>query len=252
MTQLSNRTIIVTGAARGIGAAYAGELAARGARVAVCDVLDTQRTVDAIRAKGGQAIGGACDVSDSASIRAFVEKTVSTWGSIEGLVNNAAIFASIKLGSFMDISTEDFDRVLKINVRGVFDFIRAVTPIMKEKGYGKIVNIGSGTVFKGTPLFLHYVSSKGAIVAMTRAVARELGPLGIRINCLAPGFTMSEGMLESGAYQPDAGASTIASRCLTRGQTPEDLVGAVAYLLSADSDFMTGQTMVVDGGSAMH
>jgi NAD(P)-dependent dehydrogenase (short-subunit alcohol dehydrogenase family) len=167
------------------------------------------------------------------------------------LVNNAALFGKIAMKPFMEISSEEWDRVMTVNTRGSFECVKAVFPVMQRQGYGKIINIASGTVFKGTPLMAHYVSSKGAIVGMTRALARELGDHGIRINALAPGLTLSEvvkGRNDYGALR----TANVASRSLKREEEPNDLVGALIFLASHDSDFMTGQTMVVDGGSAMH
>ena len=253
MPRLDNRSIIVTGGARGIGAAFAKALAAEGAQVTVCDLLDPGPTVEAITQAGGQAVGTVCDVVDPASVRDLVARAADAFGTVHGLVNNAALFASLKQTRFEDIDSELFDRVLQINVRGTFECIRAVSPLMRQQKYGKIVNISSGTFFKGSPMLLHYVASKGAVVALTRAVARELGADGICVNALAPGLTMSEGVAAHKDNFPDAMIrNTTASRALPREQAPEDLTGAVCFLLSADSDFMTGQTVVVDGGSVMH
>ena len=253
MAMLDNRSIIVTGAARGIGAAFAKALAAEGARVSVCDLLDPEPTVQAINEAGGQAIGSVCDIMDPASVRDLVARTASSFGAVHGLVNNAALFASLKPGRFEDIDSELFDRVLQINVRGTFECIKAVAPLMRQQKYGKIVNIASGTVFKGSPMMLHYVTSKGAVIALTRAVSRELGTDGICVNAIAPGLTMSEGVAAHKDNFPDAMIrGNTATRALPREQAPEDLTGAVCFLMSAGSDFMTGQTMVVDGGSVMH
>jgi NAD(P)-dependent dehydrogenase (short-subunit alcohol dehydrogenase family) len=161
------------------------------------------------------------------------------------------LFATLPKRRIEEIPSDEFDRVMQVNVRGAFECARAVAPIMKRQGYGKIVNITSGTVFKGQVMMLSYVTSKGAIVAMTRCLARELGPDGIRANALAPGFTMSEGVKEQSDWV-EAGKATVASRCLRRDQVPEDLNGALTFLLAPASDFMTGQTVVVDGGSVMH
>ena len=251
MSRLNERTIIVTGAAQGIGAAYAKSLAAEGARVALCDVASPESCVQEIRAAGGRAIGAVCDVTDAGSVAGFVQQATHAFGPVAGLVNNAAVFASLTPKAFEDITSEEFDRVLRVNVRGTFECIRAVLPGMRAQGYGKIVNIASGTVFKGTPGLLHYTASKGAIIALTRVVAREAGPDGIRVNCLAPGFTLSEGIANASETET-INRMTVASRCLARDQMPEDLTGTVGFLLSAESDFMTGQTVVVDGGSVMH
>jgi NAD(P)-dependent dehydrogenase (short-subunit alcohol dehydrogenase family) len=251
MKQLDGRSIIITGAAQGIGASFALALAEQGARVALCDVRPPQQTVERIQALGGQAWGEPCDVTDAKAVARFVARTDEAFGGVHGLVNNAALFATLPKRPIEEIDSADFDRVMAVNVRGAFECAKAVVPVMRRQGYGKIVNIASGTVFKGQVMMLSYVTSKGAVVAMTRCLARELGPAGIRANCLAPGFTMSEGVAEQPSWVQD-GQATVAGRCLRREQTPEDLTGALAFLLAPGSDFMTGQTVVVDGGSVMH
>ncbi|MDO9437627.1 SDR family NAD(P)-dependent oxidoreductase [Hydrogenophaga sp.] len=251
MKPLEGRSIIVTGAAQGIGATFALALAEQGAQVAVCDVRSPEYTVARVRELGGIAWGDSCDVTDGPAVARFVARTEEVFGGVHGLVNNAALFATLPKRPLEEITSADFDRVMAVNVRGAFECAKAVAPVMRRQGYGKIVNIASGTVFKGQVQMLSYVTSKGAVVAMTRCLARELGPAGIRANCLAPGFTMSEGVAEQADWVKD-GQATVAGRCLRRDQTPEDLTGALAFLLSAGSDFMTGQTVVVDGGSVMH
>jgi NAD(P)-dependent dehydrogenase (short-subunit alcohol dehydrogenase family) len=249
---LTGRTIIVTGGAQGIGAAIASSLAFKGAHVRVCDLQPPEKTVTMITEAGGQASGGICDIADSVSVQRFVNETVEMCGAIEGLVNNAAVFSSLRPTPFEEISSEEFDRVLHVNIRGTFEVIKAVIPSMRKRQYGKIVNIASSTVFKGPPLLLHYVSSKGAVLAMTRALAREVGPDGVCVNCVAPGLTMSDGVRETGNLPTERIHADVLTRCFMREQTPDDLTGIVGFLLSAESDFMTGQTVVVDGGSMLH
>ena len=251
MGRLDGQVAIVTGAGRGIGVEYAKVLAAEGAKVTVSDIIDTDNTVNIIKQAGGEAIGIHCDVTDPENIRAMVAETISTFGKLDILVNNAALFADLKQGSFLDIDEAEWDRVMQINTRGVFSCVKAAVPEMKKNGYGKIINIASGTVFKGTPMLLHYVSSKGAQVAFTRALAREVGDDGITVNCIAPGLTMSEKVIDDDQWTAVKDGNT-ASRAIKREQMPEDLIGALVFFSSKDSDFITGQTLVVDGGSAMH
>ncbi len=252
MGRLDGRAIIVTGAAQGIGAAYAKALAAEGARLSLCDLETPEATLAAIKQQDGEAIGSACDVTDAAAVARLVQTTDKAYGGVQGLVNNAALFGGLALKKFDQITSEEWDKVMTVNVRGSFECVKAVLPVMRRQRYGKIVNIASGTVFKGTPMMLHYVTSKGAIVAFTRAIARECGEEGIRCNCLAPGLTMSEAVRSNPAWIKPVVEANVASRCLKREMEPEDLLGTLVFLCSADSDFMTGQTVLVDGGSAMH
>lgn len=252
MTRLKERSIIVTGAAQGIGAIYAMALAKEGARLAICDIASPNDTADAIRAAGGEVFAAACDVTDARAVARFVADVEATYGGIQILVNNAALFGNLALKPLEQITSDEWDRVMSVNVRGSFECVKAVMPVMCRQGYGKIVNIASGTVFKGAPMMLHYVSSKGAIVAMTRSIAREAGDAGIRCNCLAPGLTMSANVAANGDWAGRISEANIASRCLKREAVPEDLIGTLIFLASGDSDFMTGQTIVVDGGSVTH
>ena len=251
MGRFDGRVAIVTGGGRGLGQAYAVALAKEGASIAAGDVIDTQKTVDLITQQGGRAIGVRCDVTVPEQVGAMVAETVGAFGKIDILINNAASVVDLHHGLFLEIDEDEWDRVMRVNTRGPFTCAKAVVPEMRKNGYGKIVNISSGTVFKGTPMQLHYVSSKGAVVAFTRALAREVGDDSICVNALAPGLTMSEKIMEDEFFTGMKDVNT-ASRAFKREEMPEDLVGAMLFLCSSDSDFMTGQTLVVDGGSAMH
>ncbi|MFQ5535343.1 MAG: SDR family NAD(P)-dependent oxidoreductase [Sphingomonadales bacterium] len=252
MSRLDGRVAIVTGAAQGIGAALAKGLAAEGARVAIADILDAGDAVAVIEAAGGEALGIKTDVSDPASVGAMVSETVARFGKIDILVNNAAMFASVSPKPFTAISVDEWDKMMAVNVRGPFLCCQAVAPEMRKRQYGRIINISSGTVFKGAPMLLHYVSSKGAVLAMTRSLSRELGDDNIGVNSIAPGFTESEGILANEDFSAPMKQMQVAQRAFKRPQTPEDLVGTCVFLASADSDFITGQTILVDGGALTH
>lgn len=252
MKNLKDRVAIVTGAAQGIGARYAQALAAEGAAVVCADVADAASVAAGIVERGGRAIAVHADVTSPESVQAMVQSAVEAFGRVDVLVNNAGLFANLALKPFDQITSSEWDRVMAVNVRGPFECAKAVVPVMRKQQYGKIINIASGTVFKGAPMLLHYVSSKGAVVAMTRSMARELGDDGIRVNTLAPGLTASENTLANPAWQGAVSANNIASRAIKREVQPEDLCGTLVYLASEASDFVTGQVLVVDGGSVMH
>ena len=250
--RLEGRVAIITGAAQGIGAVYAHALADEGAAVVVSDLLDAGPVAEAIRQAGGRALALKTDVTDPASAQSMVADTVKAFGAIDILVTNAALFGNLSLKPVTEIDSAEWDRVMAVNVRGVFECVKAAVPEMQKRKYGNIVNIASGTVFKGSPLLLHYVTSKGAVVAMTRCLARELGDDGIRVNTLAPGLVMSDNVIANPAWKGAIVANNIASRAIKKDLYPSDLTGTLVYLCSAESDFVTGQVVVVDGGSVMH
>jgi NAD(P)-dependent dehydrogenase (short-subunit alcohol dehydrogenase family) len=252
MKKLKDRVAIVTGGAQGIGAAYAKALAAEGARVAVADILDCTAVAKEIESRGGSAMAVKVNVADEASAQAMAEAVAEHFGRIDILVNNAAVYASLQLQSFEHIDIAEWDKVMAVNVRGPFLCAKAVVPFMRRNKYGRIINISSGTPFKGTPNLLHYVTSKGAILAFTRALAREVGDDGICVNTLAPGLVLSEGVMQNVELRDKLTGPVIASRAIKRDQMPEDLVKPLLFLASDDCGFMTGETVVVDGGSVMH
>jgi len=249
--RLRGKVAIVTGAAQGIGRTYALALSSAGAKVCISDTTLPSETLDEIKAMGGQAIASVADVTDSKSLDRMVAETVSAFGSLNILVNNAALFGKLGMQSFSDIPIEEWDRVMAVNVRGTWQTICAATPAMRTAGGGKIINISSGTVFKGSPFLLHYVTSKAAIVGLTRSISRELAADNICVNAIAPGLVMSPNV-QSHPGWADVANSIVASRAIKRDSTPDDLIGALLFLSSDDSNFVTGQTMVVDGGSVMH
>ena len=249
--RVEDRVCIVTGAAQGLGATYATALAAEGAKLVVSDIDDASATADAINAAGGDAISLRTDVADWDSCAEMVAKTVERFGRVDVLINNAAIFGKLDRASIEEITPELFDRVIRINVGGTFLCTRAVVPAMRANGYGKIVNISTSRIFAGLPFYVHYDASKGAVFGMTRAMAKELGEHGIRVNAIAPGSTMSENVKARTDWRDGGPAAKLAGRSLKRLQEPEDLIGTCIFLASAESDFVTGQTLVVDGGGAM-
>ncbi len=251
MGKLNGKVAIVTGAASGIGPAYAKALAAEGAKIAIADVEPADAVLRAIRDAGGEAISQICDVSDADAVTRLVRATEEAFGGVHILVNNAAIYARFVSVKLDEISNADWDRAFAVNVRGPFQCVKAVLPAMRRQGYGKIINIVSGTIFKGVPMMLHYVSTKGAVLAMTRSMANELGKDGIRINAIGPGLTSTE-FLKSRNDIGDTLQHMAKTRALAREETPEDLAGACVFFASPDSDFITGQCLVVDGGQVMH
>jgi NAD(P)-dependent dehydrogenase (short-subunit alcohol dehydrogenase family) len=253
MGRLEGRVAVITGSAQGIGAVYAKALAAEGANIVIADVLNGQSVADEINSAdtGGDAFAITADVSDEDSVNLLMAKTLETFGRLDILITNAAVFGNINPGPLEEISVADWDELMAVNVKGPWLCAKAAIPHMRAQKYGKIINIASGTFFKGTPYLLHYVSSKGAIMAMTRAMSREVGEDGICVNTIAPGLTMSEKVLGNEKHLAYRDAVK-QSRAFKRDETPEDLIGAVIFLSSGESDFMTGQCIVVDGGSANH
>jgi NAD(P)-dependent dehydrogenase (short-subunit alcohol dehydrogenase family) len=251
MARLDGRSAIVTGGAKGIGRHYSQALAAEGARVMIADIADgTALAADIAARHGRNAVASATfDVSEEEAVRRVIAQTLERFGKIDILVNNAALFAPLPPVACTDIDVALWDRVMAVNVRGPFLMVKHVAPHMAAQGYGKIINIGSGTAYKGLASMLHYVTSKGAITAFTRALSRELGDQGIRVNTLAPGLVMSDTILENRAHIEQARDRVVQSRALRRDEMPEDLLGALVFLASAESDFITGQTIAVDGGS---
>jgi NAD(P)-dependent dehydrogenase (short-subunit alcohol dehydrogenase family) len=252
MGRLDGRVAIVTGGAKNIGAVYAKGLAAEGAAVAVADVDDPTNTVNIIKQRGGRALGLRTDVTDARQVAEMAARTEAEFGKIDILVNNAGLYGVLNLKPFTEISEEEWDRVMRVNVRGIFQCCKAVAPIMQKRKYGKIINISSGTVLAGIPMYLHYVTSKGAVIALTRALARELGPDNICVNTLAPGLTSSGAEIEKTQAQLGRVDFAVNQRAFKRVETPDDLVGACIFLASPESDFMTGQVVNVDGGAAMY
>jgi NAD(P)-dependent dehydrogenase (short-subunit alcohol dehydrogenase family) len=217
------------------------------AKVVVSDIADPARVANEIKADGGSAIAVAADVTSDDSWAALVEQSEAEFGPIEILVNNAALFAELMITPIMKMSNDEWDRVMLVNARGSFQGIKATVPSMLKNGRGKIINISSGTFYYGGPGFAHYVSSKGAILGLTRSAARELADKNIFVNCIVPGLTESEGV-QNHPQLDIARAPTLQSRMLKRDMMPEDLIGALLFYATEDSDFLTGQSMNVDGG----
>jgi NAD(P)-dependent dehydrogenase (short-subunit alcohol dehydrogenase family) len=237
--KLDGKVALVTGAAQGIGRAIADGLEADGATVVVADLNPPPGGIRA-------------DVSVEEDVKEMTRQVVERHGGIDLLVNNAGLYASLAMRPFTEIPLEEWRQVMDVNVASMFLTCRAAVPRMRERGGGKIVNISSGTPFRGVPFLLHYVTSKGAIVAFTRALAKELGKDGIHVNCVAPGFTLSSGVLEHPEVIQALREVSVSARTIQRDQVPEDVVGAVVFLCTPAADFITGQTVVIDGGQYFH
>jgi NAD(P)-dependent dehydrogenase (short-subunit alcohol dehydrogenase family) len=245
---LQGKVAIVTGGAQGIGRAIADRLAADGARIVIADLKGAEDAA----ADFADGVGLTVDVSSEDDVARMAAETVERCGTIDVLVNNAGLYAQLAMRPFEQIPVDEWRQVMDVNVLSMFLTSRAVVPQMREQGGGRIVNISSGTPFRGVPFVLHYVTSKGAIVALTRALAKELGNDEILVNCVAPGFTMSAGVQEHPEVIEALRDVSIASRTIKRDMVPEDVVGAVAFLCGPESTFLTGQTMVIDGGQYFH
>ena len=242
--RLADRVVIVTGGAQGIGRAIAQRLHGEGATIVVADL---QGAEEAAAELGG--LGVRVDVSEEADTQAMAAAALERYGRIDGLINNAGIYSSLVPKPFEEIDLDEWRKVYDVNVMGMFLATRAVVPAMRAAGYGRIVNIASGTPYKGVPFLLHYVTSKGAVVTMTRAIAKEVAGDGILINTVAPGFTMSDGVIANPVQVEKLQEISLKARLIQRDQFPEDIVGAVAFFCSPDADFITGQSLVVDGGA---
>lgn len=246
---LTDHTIIVTGAATGIGQAFALGAAAQGAHVLVADLNAADETMDRIKSQGGRASYARVDVSDEASVQAMAEAALKATGRIDGLINNAAYFREVKLTPFEELDPLIWDRIFQVNVKGVWLCCKAVMPAMRARQSGSIVNIASVVAVAGQPGYLHYVATKGAVLSMTKGLAKECGKDGVRCNVIAPGFVITDATKNRPIEWQQ---SFLKARALSREQRPDDLVGTALYLLSDLAGFVSGQTIVVDGGHIMY
>jgi NAD(P)-dependent dehydrogenase (short-subunit alcohol dehydrogenase family) len=242
--RFKDKSVIITGGGGKIAKAYALAFAREGAKLSLPDIASADHVVNAIKDMGGTAISTACDVSDEKSVQAMVAETAQQFGTVDVLINNAAYFMSVWKGPFWEMSVEEFDKALAVNVRGSWLCAKAVVPYMQKQKGGKIINISSNVALTGNPNYIHYVTSKGALIAMTRAMARELGDWNICVNTVSPGFVVTEGR----KVDPEYEKIRAQQRSLKRTQVEQDLVGTVLFLASPESEFMTGQLLNVDGG----
>lgn len=249
---LTDRVVIVTGGGKGIGKVYAQEFARAGARVLAADIDGeaAEEVAREIREGGGAAVGLRTDVADEESTIQMARVATERFGTIDVLVNNASLMSVLPRRSWLEIPVDEWDRVMAVNLRGIFLCCRAVFPTMRDKSYGKIVNISSSRVWEGVPNRLHYTTSKAGVIGLTRALCREVGEHGITVNAVTPGYTLSETQQATSSNNYLAMQSE--GRAMGRAQFPQDLVGAVMFLSAPASDYMTGQTLNVDGGKAMH
>ena len=248
-TILEGKTIIVTGGATGIGQAFALTSAAHGAKVMVADMNPADKTLDLIRSNGGEAEYVKTDVSDEASAKAMSKATQDWRGRVDGLINNAAYFREVKLTPFEEISSEIWDRIFDVNVKGIWQCCKGVMPAMRESGGGSIINISSVVAVAGQPGYLHYVATKGAVLSMTKGLAKECGKDNVRVNTIAPGFVITDATKDRPIEWQQ---SFLKARAISREERPTDLAGTAVYLMSELSAFVSGQTIVVDGGHIMY
>ncbi|MGE5819856.1 MAG: SDR family NAD(P)-dependent oxidoreductase [Deltaproteobacteria bacterium] len=243
--RFQNKSVIITGGGGKIGKAYAMAFAKEGAKLCLPDIASADHVVKAIRDMGGTAISMQCDVTDEKSVKAMVDETAKQFGTVDVLINNAAYFMTVWKGPFWEMTVEEFDKAMAVNVRGSWLCAKAAVPYMQKQKKGKIINISSNVTLTGNPNYIHYVTSKGALIAMTRAMARELGDYNICVNTVSPGFTVTEGRQVDPEYERIRNQA----RSIKRTQVEGDVVGTVLFLASSESDFMTGQLLNVDGGA---
>lgn len=250
--KLDRKIALVTGAGNGIGKAIAAALGREGARILIADMANAEGAAAELAAAGIEARGLEVDITseeDGARAMAFAE---SQFGGLDIVINNAAIFSALNPKPMEEISAAEWRQVMDVNTLGTFLVTKAALPLLKKSKAARVVNLCSGVAFKGNPLYLHYVASKGAILSMTRAMAKELGAHKILVNAIAPGFTLSENVENNPALMEKVRGPSIAGRSLARDMYPEDLVGAAVFFSGPDSAFITGQTLVIDGGSYFH
>jgi NAD(P)-dependent dehydrogenase (short-subunit alcohol dehydrogenase family) len=250
--KLSDKVAIITGSAIGIGHAMAEGLAEEGASVVIADLCGAEPAAEAFRTKGVKALGLKVDVSSEEDTNKMADEVLRTLGRIDILVNNAGLFTSLVPGPFEKITVAEWRKVMDVNLMGLFLCSRAVIAAMRQQKFGRIINLSSGVPFKGVPYLLHYVTSKGGVIGFTRALAKEVGSDNILVNAIAPGYTLSDGALQNEAQMKYLREVSIKGRTLARDMHPQDLVGAVKFFAGPESDFITGQTLVVDGGSFFH
>jgi NAD(P)-dependent dehydrogenase (short-subunit alcohol dehydrogenase family) len=249
---MAGKTIAVTGAARGLGQEFARHLAAAGANIIAGDINDCAATLGLVRAAGGKGIAVALNVTDAASAVAMVAAGMAAFGRLDGLINNAALYGGLHGGRFDTIAEDEWDACMAVNVKGIWNCCKAAVPAMRQAGGGSIVNIASLAATYGMPFGLHYTASKAAVIGITRGLAREIGRDGIRVNALAPSAVLTEGTSEFFGDKHDRALQAIKTQqTIQRNLVPGDLAGTVAWLLSDASEFITGQTIAVDGGTVM-
>ena len=242
------KPIIITGGASGIGHGFCQHLAQLGHRVLIADLRGAEEAAQRLRAAGRDVIGVTADVVSEQDAAAMAEAAQKEFGGIDGLVNNAGLFTTLALKPFEQITNQEWMRVMEVNTLGPFNCAKAVLPALRQSGRGRLINIASTVPIKGPPNMAHYVASKGAVIALTRSLARELAKDRITVNAIAPGFTLSDGVLQADLQNRIGDNARTTGRCIQRDQVPADLVGALAYLVSDGAGFVTGQTLAVDGG----